>query len=90
MGIGKKRGRLWFGFRGHFLYQIRDFIKQVWQGYRRWRMLTKHCRQLLEMTDHNLKDIGISRADAVRYARQRDSLWQCMFKNTNALNSGNN
>ena len=63
-----------------FYYRIKKNIKQAWHGYRRWTMLNKQCRQLLEMESYLLKDIGISRADAVRLARQRDSLWTCIVK----------
>jgi uncharacterized protein YjiS (DUF1127 family) len=64
-----------------FYYRIRKFIKQAWLGYRRWKKLKEHSRLLLEMENYLLKDIGISRADAVRFSRQRDSLWKCIFKN---------
>nr|WP_320190824.1 DUF1127 domain-containing protein [uncultured Desulfobacter sp.] len=47
-------------------------------------MSKKHCRLLLEMNDYHLKDIGISRADAVRFSRQRDGLWKCIFNKTDA------
>nr|WP_321400444.1 DUF1127 domain-containing protein [uncultured Desulfobacter sp.] len=63
-----------------FYYRIKKNIKQAWHGYRRWTMLNKQCRQLLEMENYLLRDIGISRADAVRFSRQRDSLWTCIAK----------
>jgi|GEM_PF-3677881 len=63
-----------------FYYRIKRCIKQVWYGYRRWTMVNKQCRQLLEMEHYLLKDIGLSRADAVRFSRQRDSLWTCIAK----------
>ncbi len=40
----------------------------------------------MAMNDYYLKDIGISRADAVRFSRQRESLWSCIFKKTNTEN----
>ncbi len=83
MSIGKTGAGVSFRYRDNFLYRIRNFTKQAWQGYRRWKILKEHCRQLLEMNDYILKDIGISRADAVRYARHRDSLWQCILKSAN-------
>ncbi|WP_020585820.1 DUF1127 domain-containing protein [Desulfobacter curvatus] len=84
MSVGQTGHEVSFCSKESFYYRIRKFIRQVWQGYRRWEMLKKHSCLLLEMDDYLLKDIGISRADAVRFSRQRDSLWKCIFKNAAA------
>ena len=88
MGFGKKRVQASFGLKKRCFDWIQKVIKQVWQGYRQWKMSGKHCRLLMEMNDFLLKDIGISRADAVRFSRQRDSLWKCIFNKTGADCSG--
>ncbi|WP_321414284.1 DUF1127 domain-containing protein [uncultured Desulfobacter sp.] len=88
MSFGKKWVQASFRSIKRCFDWIRNIIKQVWQGFRHWKMSKKHCRLLLEMNDYLLKDIGISRADAVRFSRQRDSLWKCIFNKINAGRSG--
>lgn len=80
MNVGCKESAVGCCETQSFYYRIKRCITQAWHGYRRWRMLNKQCRQLLEMELYLLKDIGLSRADAVRISRQRDSLWRCIAK----------
>lgn len=84
MNVGCKERAVAYCETPGFYYRIKKTIKQAWHGYRRWQMLNKQCRQLLEMENYLLKDIGLSRADAVRFSRQRDSLWTCIFTNMKA------
>ncbi|WP_022666714.1 DUF1127 domain-containing protein [Desulfospira joergensenii] len=63
------------------LCQNQNFIKKIWGRYRKWKRTKEDCRLLLEMSDYYLQDMGLSRADAVRFSRQRDSLWTVIFKN---------
>lgn len=44
-------------------------IKQVARRLQQWGEIQDERRQLLSMSDRMLKDIGISRADAVRLTR---------------------
>lgn len=46
--------------------RIWHFIKRVVKKYQEWETMKAQHRQLLNMSDHMLKDIGLSRADAVR------------------------
>nr|WP_319392574.1 DUF1127 domain-containing protein [uncultured Desulfobacter sp.] len=80
MGIGCEERAMACCEKQSCYYRIKTFTRQVWHGYRRWKMLNRQCRQLLEMENYLLKDIGISRADAIRFSRQRDSLWTCIVK----------
>ena len=86
MSFATKSIEVSFRSKKRFFCRIRKLIKQVWQGYKLWEILEKNRRQLMAMNDYYLKDIGISRADAVRFSRQRESLWSCIFKKTNAEN----
>lgn len=86
MSFATKSMEVSFRSKKRFFCRIRKSIKQVWQGYKLWEILEKNRRQLMAMNDYYLKDIGISRADAVRFSRQRESLWSCIFKKTNTEN----
>lgn len=52
-----------------FLRHFGNFLLSIGKRMERYSQLTKQRQQLLEMDAHQLKDIGISRADAVRVAR---------------------
>ena len=88
MRFAKKWVQPSFRFKKRCFDWIQKVIKQIWQGYGYWKMSRKHCRLLLKMNDFLLKDIGISRADAVRFSRQRDSLWKCIVKKNGDERSG--
>ena len=51
------------------LQRFGNFLLSISKRMKRYSQLTEQRRQLLEMDDHQLKDIGISRAEAVRAAR---------------------
>ncbi len=55
------------------------FIKKIFQRYEKWVQMKHQHRQLLEMDDHLLKDIGLSRCDAVRIT-QGHALWRFLFQ----------
>ena len=48
---------------------IRGALKPV-NALRKWSQDQKGRRALLSMSDHMLKDLGISRVDAIQYARK--------------------
>ena len=52
---------------GGFRRALRLF-DQVWTAILRWHEVRRQRRALLELSDQLLKDIGISRADAMREA----------------------
>lgn len=60
-------GRTWTG------------IKRVVNRYNQWNRMKHNHRLLLTMEDRMLKDIGLSRADAVRIS-QAHSFWKFVFK----------
>ena len=49
---------------------LRMLLKPV-RAYMAWRRVQRGRRALLSMSDHMLKDLGISRVDAIQYARER-------------------
>ncbi len=49
---------------------IRVSLRPV-KAVRAWNRTQRGRRALLTMSDHMLKDLGISRVDAMQYARQR-------------------
>lgn len=53
----------------NFLQRFRNFLLSIGKRMKRYSQLTEQRRQLLEMDAHQLKDIGISRAEAVRAAK---------------------
>ena len=86
MSFDEKSIEVSFRSKKKFFYRIRKFLKRVRHGFTRWQISEKNCRHLLEMNDYYLKDIGISRADALRFSRQKDSLWKCILENPDAEN----
>ena len=49
---------------------LRAMLHRVWRSCHAWRV-TRHTRHaLLEMTDEQLRDIGVSRAEAMREIRK--------------------
>lgn len=53
----------------NFLQHLGNFLLSIGKRMKRYSQLAEQRRQLLEMDDHQLKDIGISRTEAVRAAR---------------------
>ena len=53
----------------NFLQHFGNFLRSIGKRMERHSQLTQQRQQLLEMDDHLLKDIGISRAEAVQAAR---------------------
>ncbi len=49
---------------------LRMTLKTV-RAYMAWRRTQRGRKALLSMSDHMLKDLGISRVDAIQYARGR-------------------
>jgi len=58
------------GSRGHCLSRLRAIAARLW----RCRQIQREREQLLALTDRELRDIGISRADAIHEARR--PLWR--------------
>ncbi|WP_020676171.1 DUF1127 domain-containing protein [Geopsychrobacter electrodiphilus] len=56
-------------------HQLKSYWNHLTATFQRWNELTRQRRQLREMEEHILKDIGISRADAERIAGRR-WFWQ--------------
>ncbi len=54
-------------------------IKNTANRYRQWNRMKHNHRLLLTMDNRMLKDIGLSRADAVRIS-QAHSFWKFVFK----------
>lgn len=53
---------------GRWIYRM--ILKPV-RAYTAWRRTRKGKKALLSMGDHMLKDLGISRVDAIQYASGR-------------------
>ena len=53
----------------NFLQRFGNFLLSIGKRMKRYSQLTEQRQQLLEMDAHQLKDIGITRAEAVRAAR---------------------
>ncbi|MGH8543773.1 MAG: DUF1127 domain-containing protein [Gammaproteobacteria bacterium] len=53
---------------------IRSWAARALDRLRRWREVTRERRTLLALSDHMLKDIGITRAEAEREASR--PFWQ--------------
>lgn len=49
-------------------HRVVRLLEEVWKTVLRWHELRRQRRALLELSDEVLKDIGISRADAMREA----------------------
>jgi uncharacterized protein YjiS (DUF1127 family) len=49
---------------------LRVYGMRLLARYRRWQVLAKQRRELARLSDHMLKDIGLSRVDALREARR--------------------
>ena len=54
-------------------------IKRIANRYREWASLKHNHRLLITMDDRLLKDIGLSRADAVRISNEH-TFWKFIFK----------
>lgn len=50
----------------NFPSKIRQSIKRMLKRYSEWQQMKEQHRQLLNLSDRMLKDIGLSRADVVR------------------------
>jgi uncharacterized protein YjiS (DUF1127 family) len=50
------------------LRRVLRLLEEVWKAILRWHEVRRQRRALLELSDQMLKDIGISRADAMREA----------------------
>ncbi len=67
-------------------------INKVWATVKAWQEVSWQRRELINLSDHQLKDIGISRADAQREANRhfwdigpaRDSSLRCR-QNSNLI-----
>ena len=54
-------------------------IKRIAHQYKQWNRMKHNHRLLLTMEDRLLKDIGLSRADAVRISNGH-SFWKFVFE----------
>lgn len=79
MNIGENRIEATFPRGDSFFARFWNVVKKIWERYKKWKRTKDHCRLLLEMSDYYLQDMGLSRADAVRFSRQRESLWKVLF-----------
>jgi uncharacterized protein YjiS (DUF1127 family) len=61
-------GRPHFGRRGSLVQQLAWRADRAVTTLLRWHELARQRRALLRLDDHMLKDIGLSRADALREA----------------------
>jgi uncharacterized protein YjiS (DUF1127 family) len=59
-------------FEGIVRWLIRAVLKPI-KAFRMWTRVQKDTRAILNMSDHMLKDIGISREDAMHGGRK--ALW---------------
>ena len=59
-------------FEGIVRWFIRTVLKPI-KAFRMWTRIQKDNRALLNMSDHMLKDVGISREDAMHGGRK--ALW---------------
>ncbi|MCD6582331.1 MAG: DUF1127 domain-containing protein [Desulfuromusa sp.] len=66
---GQSHHQHW-GYSSHnFLQLFGTFLLSIGKRMKRYSQLTEQRRRLLELDDYQLKDIGISRAEAVQAAR---------------------
>jgi uncharacterized protein YjiS (DUF1127 family) len=56
--------------RGSLVQQLVRLAEQAITTLLRWQELAKQRRALMRLDDHMLKDIGLSRADAMREAER--------------------
>lgn len=59
----------WIHSSYNFLQHLGNFLLSIGKRMKRYSQLTEQRRQLLEMDAHQLKDIGISRTEAIRMAK---------------------
>jgi len=59
--------------------RIANRIKRIANRYREWESLKHNHRLLITMDDRLLKDIGLSRADAVRISNDH-TFWKFIFQ----------
>jgi uncharacterized protein YjiS (DUF1127 family) len=62
-----------------FLQRIWHLVKRTGKRYKEWERMKHNLRLLSSMEDRMLKDIGLSRCDAVRL-NNAESFWAFMFK----------
>ena len=67
--MGQSHHQHWRHSSHNFLQHFGTFLLSIGKRMKRYSQLTEQRRQLLEMDAHQLKDIGISRAEAVRAAK---------------------
>ena len=67
--MGQSHHQHWGHSSYNFLQLFGNFLLSIGKRMKRYSQLTEQRQQLLEMDAHQLKDIGISRAEAVRAAR---------------------
>lgn len=67
-------------------YGFSTFFQRTWhlakgtvKRYKKWKRMEHNLRLLLTMEDRMLKDIGLSRADAVRLSNAQ-TFWKFMFQ----------
>ncbi len=61
------------------LWRIWDLAKRTASRYRQWQKMKHNHHLLFTMEDRMLKDIGLSRADAVRISNEH-TFWKFMFQ----------
>lgn len=54
-----------------FWQRFGHLLQRIGKKIERWAQLAQQCRQLREMDDRMLKDIGLSRSDVDRFAGRR-------------------
>lgn len=55
------------------------YLQQLLRRYGEWCEMQRRCSELLQKDDRMLKDIGLSRADAIRITRGQN-FWKHMFQ----------
>ena len=67
-------------------YQIENTLRRTWnlikrtaRRYRKWRKMKHDHHLLVTMDARMLKDIGLSRADAIRVSNEH-TFWKYMFQ----------
>lgn len=55
---------------GHRFNSVGNSFKRIWSRLENWLDKRNQRRMLSQLDDHMLKDIGISRADAIRESRK--------------------
>lgn len=63
---------------GRVFQRLGRFTRHLFQRYEKWKEMRHHHHELLRMEDRMLKDIGLSRAEAVRMTRGHN-FWKFVF-----------